>query len=393
MNDNEDKAAISTKKKILFSFITFLILWLVFDTSLYVFLRTIQKKHNIFFEFTVPNSEQIAGYAKKYYHPKWGWDTFEERKGQFGNRKGRNYPRKEAYTIKTFGDSYTYADGVEDNETWEYYIEEQSGWECLNFGVLGYGTDQALLKYKDINIKTKYTILAILDENIGRVMCQWWGFYREGGVGIKPKFAFDEFKNILLVGNPIKNIDEVKKLGDINFLNELKKNDYWYSYYTKLGGPNKLVWPATYTVLTHMRFFMNYSRVYFSHAFFPSYESETAIKKFYHLYNKDSDGIRIMLYIVDEFINTANSKGEIPIIVIFPIIHTVDIYKKFGKKPHQTLIDYLNDIQCNFIDFTDIFVKEKYIDYYQNKDGHFTVEGNKKVAGVIIEYIRRLSSF
>jgi len=392
MKNSIKKPLISSKKKILFSLITFFFLWLIFDTSLYVFLKVIQKKHNIFFEFVVPDSKQIEGYANKYYHQKWGWDTFEERKGQFGNRKGRNYPKKESYTLKTFGDSFTYADDVEDNETWEHYIEDGTNWECLNFGVLGYGTDQALLKYKDTKIKTKYTILAILDENIGRIMCQWWGFYREGDVGIKPKFSFDKNKNIILFENPINNKNEVKRLGDINFLNELKKDDYWYGYYTKLGGPNKLAWPATYTVLTHTRFFINYSRIYLNHILAPTYESETAIKKFYHLYKKDSDGIRIMKYIVDEFINTANKRGEIPVIIIFPVIHSVDIYKKFNKKAHQTLVDYLNDIQCNFIDFTDIFVKEKYINYYQNKDGHFTVDGNKKVADVLVEYIKKLSS-
>jgi len=388
-----DKASnISIKKKILFSLITFVVLFLIADTSLYVFLKIIQKKHNIFFEFIVPDKTQIEGYAKKYYHPKWGWDTFEENRGQFGNRKGRMYVKKEEYTIKTFGDSYTYADGVEDFETWEYYIEEKTGWECLNFGVLGFGTDQALLKYKDIKIKTKFTILAILDENIGRLMCQWWGFYREGGVGMKPRFSLDRDKMIIFIDNPIKNKDEVKKLGDINFLNELKKDDYWYNYYKKLGGPNRLLWPATLTVLSHMKFFVNYAIVYARHVLAPSYESETTIKKFYHLYNKESDGITIMKYVVDEFIDTANKRGETPIIVIFPVVHTVHIYKKIGKKPHQSLIDYLNNINCNFIDYTDIFVKENYLNYYQNKDGHFTKEGNKKVADIMIEYIKRTYS-
>lgn len=385
------KTSLSKKKKITFSFIMIFFLWLFFDAALYIFLGALQKKHNIFFEFKVPEKHQVEGFAEKYYHPRWGWDIFKEMRGQFGNRKGRNYEIKEVYTIKTFGDSFTYADGVKDNETWQYFIEEWTGWECLNFGVLGFGTDQALLKYKDTPIKTKYTLLAILDENIGRLMCQWWGFYREDGVGIKPKFIVDKDNSIRLMDNPIKNKNDVVKLGDINFLNSLKKDDYWYNYYMSLGGPKKLTWPATYTALKHIKFFINYARIYITHVLSPSYESETTIKKFYHLYDVNSDGLRIMKYIVDEFIKTAKERGERPVIVIFPIVHTVTIYKKFHKKPHQALIDYLRFINCNFIDFTDVLVKEDYLNYYQNRDGHFTVEGNKKVAQVLIAYIKSLN--
>ncbi len=390
-DDKKEIMPLSTRKKILFSLITLFFLWFILDISLYVFLNILQKKYNIFFAFRIPNTKEIEGYANKYYHFKWGWDIFPEMKGEFGNRKGRIYPKKDVYTIKTFGDSYTYADGVNDNETWEYYIEEKTGWECLNFGVLGFGTDQALIKYKDIPVRTRYTILAILDENIGRVMCQWWGFYREGGVGIKPKFVMDKNGSIRLLENPIRSKEEVKKLGDINFLNELKKDDYWYNFYLKLGGPERLSWPATLMILRHIKFFINYAKIYIAHVILPTYESETTIKKFYHLYDKDSEGIKIMKFIVDEFIKTAKERKETPIIVIFPISHTVNIYKKFHKKPHESLIEYLKGIGCNYIDFTDILVNEDYLRYYQNKDGHFTKEGNQRVADVIVTYIKKLS--
>jgi len=60
--------------------------------------------------------------------------------------------------------------------------------------------------------------LAILDKNIGRVMCQWWCFYREGGVGIKPRFIVDMNGNIRLKENPVRSKDDVKNLCDINFV-------------------------------------------------------------------------------------------------------------------------------------------------------------------------------
>ncbi len=391
MKDNSKKSSgISSQKKILFSLFTFFILWLIIDISLYAFLKRVQKNHNLFYGFVIPNNKQIEGYAKKYFHPQWGWDIIEEEKGQFGNRKSRNYINKEEYKIKTFGDSFTYGDGVEDYETWEYFVEEETGWECLNFGVGGYGTDQALLKYKDTKIKTKYTILAILDENIGRIMTQWWGFYHKQNIQIKPKFSISDSNSIFLISNPIKYVNDVKKLRDVEFVNKLKKDDYWYSYYTKLNGPKKLIWPATFTVIPHIGFFINNFKVYIKNFLTPSFESETATSKFFHLYNKNSDGIRIMQYIVDEFINTANKRGEIPIILIFPNNHSVDILKKFGKKPYQSLVKYLEDIQSDFIDFGDVFVQEKYINYYKGQGGHFSADGNKRIANALVNYIKQL---
>ena len=53
--------------------------------------------------------------------------------------------------------------------------------------------------------------------------------------------------------------------------------------------------------------------------------------KFFHLYKDGSDGIKIMQHIVDEFIKTANMRDEIPIIIVFPIRHSVDIVKKYRK--------------------------------------------------------------
>jgi len=118
----------------------------------------------------LPSSKQIEHFVQKHFHQTWGWDIDEEEKGPLGNRKGHLYQGKQIYKIKVFGDSFAYCDQVKDNETWEYLVEENTGWECINFGVPAYGPDQALLKYKDNNIETEYVILTILDENIGRLL-------------------------------------------------------------------------------------------------------------------------------------------------------------------------------------------------------------------------------
>lgn len=50
--------------------------------------------------------------------------------------------------IATYGDSHTAGAEVDDRETWQFYLEKQLGYEVKNFGVGGYSTDQALLKFE-----------------------------------------------------------------------------------------------------------------------------------------------------------------------------------------------------------------------------------------------------
>lgn len=105
------------------------------------------------------------------------------------------------------------------------------------------------------------------------------------------------------------------------------------------------------------------------------------------MYDKSSDGLAIMRYIIDEFVSTARFRGETPIIVLFPMLDSVVIMKRFNTKPYRPLVEHLDTRGYNYIDCGDIFVKEQYEDYYH---GHFSVEGNRRVAQAVAEYIERL---
>ena len=73
-----------------------------------------------------------------------------------GMRSQREYsqtPPPDTVRIALFGDSFTAGNGVGDDETWGHYLElelNQAGirTEVLNFGVSGYGMDQAFLRWQ-----------------------------------------------------------------------------------------------------------------------------------------------------------------------------------------------------------------------------------------------------
>lgn len=202
MLETQETTKMSRGKKLLFSLITIFILWLFFDTAAYILIQKLQNIYSIFYGFQPATDEYLEAY-KKHFHPRWGWDIPKNRQGQLGNRKSREYEKKDEYTMKVFGDSFAYSTG-DDNETFESMIEEKTGWECLNYGVGGYGTDQALLKYKDNTIKTKYTLLCIMDEDMGRCMNICRGLFYNIGEGLqpKPRFAISDVNSIRLINNP-----------------------------------------------------------------------------------------------------------------------------------------------------------------------------------------------
>lgn len=83
--------------------------------------------------------------------------------------------KSEKLRIALFGDSFTHGDEVSYSDTWGFHLEtnlKAYGIECevLNFGVSGYGTDQALLRYLTLGLEMKpdLVILGFQIENFWR---------------------------------------------------------------------------------------------------------------------------------------------------------------------------------------------------------------------------------
>ncbi|MEO6554342.1 MAG: hypothetical protein ABIO96_07330 [Nitrospiraceae bacterium] len=76
--------------------------------------------------------------------------------------------------IALVGDSYTFGEDVAYEDTWGYLLERALGpeFEVLNFGVPGYGVDQAYLRYeKDVREwKPKVVIFSFISHDVERAM-------------------------------------------------------------------------------------------------------------------------------------------------------------------------------------------------------------------------------
>ena len=151
--------------------------------------RIIEQKTNYtVFSSTLGWSIKQNGYSKLY------------KSNSQGLRSNREYeltPPHGISRITTFGDSFTHCDDVNNNETWQAIIESyQSNLEVLNFGVPGYGLDQAYLRYLEdgSQYESHITLIGFMSENIYRNVNTFRPFYyKTTGIPLaKPRFLIDK---------------------------------------------------------------------------------------------------------------------------------------------------------------------------------------------------------
>ena len=133
-----------------------------------------------------------------------------------GIRSAREFdltPPVNTLRIAAFGDSFTAGDDVADDETWSSQLERLLvangiAAEVLNFGVGGYGMDQALLKWRHhgIQFQPHIVIFGLQPENLKRnvnVFRQLLDPSRYTLPFSKPRFALNEVALALLNSPPL----------------------------------------------------------------------------------------------------------------------------------------------------------------------------------------------
>jgi hypothetical protein len=182
------------------------------------------------------------------FSPSLGWSIKENGRKKLyqanssGIRSNKEYaltPPLGVRRISTFGDSFTHCDGVSNNETWQAIMESyDSNMEVINFGVGGYGTDQAYLRYLEegSQYKSQIVLIGFMTENINRNVNTYRPFYfpKTSMPFTKPRFVIKNGK-LSLIPNQMQRLHDYKMLllHPQDVLSEVAINDYYYqNHYT-----------------------------------------------------------------------------------------------------------------------------------------------------------------
>ncbi len=90
-----------------------------------------------------------------------GWSNIKLSTDVNGFRN--SYPNPNAkFKVLTVGDSFTWGDQVNDNDTWQSCLNKQlNEFEFINAGVFGYGTAQALMRSEEIMKRKNYDFVIL----------------------------------------------------------------------------------------------------------------------------------------------------------------------------------------------------------------------------------------
>lgn len=282
--------------------------------------------------------------------------------------------------IATFGDSFTHNDEVDNNQTWQRFIEKKDDkFEVINFGVGGFGIDQAFLRYLQEGKKynSHIVLIGFMQENYFRHVNSYRPFYapKTGIPFSKPRFVIRDYK-LTLIDNPIRDVKDYKRLleEDKDYVQYLCKYDHYCQDYPYSGR-----WDGVASIrlikLLKQQYFRKQPKLLQG-----------------SMYNMDSEAYRVTKYLIDSFYQKVKEDGAIPIIVNFPDTLIFKLHLKEGKKRYEDLLNHWKKENHNYIDLTDHFLADSRIDEVSEifaENGHYNAYGNTYVADYIIEGVKR----
>lgn len=241
--------------------------------------------------------------------PLLGWpDPAASSEGELasdGTRRDPGFPEPEEAPacVAVFGDSFTWGDEVGAGESYPAALGRSLGCRVANFGVPGYGTDQALLRYRDrVRSDAPVVVLGHYSGDIIRNVNRYRGFLTNTGFGMKPRFRIGSEGELELIPPADLSARQMRELGEHP---EWLPHEFFFP-----GGEagivrRKLPFTATaISVLGHYRLQARLNGV-------PSYQA-------FYAPDHPSRALEVTAGIARAFAQTARARGQHPILVLVP---------------------------------------------------------------------------
>lgn len=304
------------------------------------------------------------------------------------NTNHENLPIK----IACYGDSFAFARHVNDNETWEWYLSELTNTNVLNYGVGNYGLDQSIIRLQREFEKNKaeITVIAVVPETICRIQSVWKHYSEYGNLlGFKPRFV-NESNTLKLIPNLM---DNEKKIYDyLDYLNEFRRNDYFYKNKFK---KDILGFPYSFSLLKNIKrnipliFTLLLKKISMCKDCPWKIILKENFKQCLKQY-KNKESVDLLLSLIEYYKDCAEQVGTKAVFVFMPYLNDL----KYAKIKGSYYSDFCKSAKDKipFLDLTEHFLNEPDSEKLYTNDfygGHLSALGNKKAAEYINEFIEK----
>jgi hypothetical protein len=324
-------------------------------------------------------TESYESYSGRH-HPRLGWLPSPANLDVEGSLPIPAFPdptRNRDY-VSLYGESFTQGAGVDPEHAWSNVLSLLLNRRVANFGVSGFGTDQAYLRFLDNREDpADIVILGFLSENVIRNVNQLRNMISTPtSCFIKPRFILDEREQLTLVPIPSLTKREYSTLRE----NPGAVLPHEYFLPGGISGYQRMQFPYTWGII---KAFPIIYRTLLLHrpTFFDFYQP-----------GHPSKAVDVTVGIMEEFSREARKRGKQPLILIIPTHFDILEYRHSGKWVYQPLIDLLTKKNLAFIDagprlsqyLADAGVETLYSPATQN---HLNGKGNEVLARIVYDYL------
>lgn len=296
-----------------------------------------------------------------------------------GARGPREYgpaPAPGKRRVVTFGDSFTFGDEISPEDSFQLQLEGlDPKLEVLNFGVSGYGTDQAWLRYQRVGrgLGAEVVCIGLMLENIGRNVNRYRPLWatRTGVCVTKPRFVLGAGGALGLVPQPFETRSELHAaIVDGSVLARAAEHEYW------LGRPN--VPTGKLSGLVRVA------------AGFLAYRERAPARLWRE---PEGEPFRVTLAILDGFQRQALSDGaHLAPVLVFPALEDMLAYALPGRPYWTELLAELERRRMPHIDLIAPLTAAAHAERDGIKKlyagGHLSGDGNAIVARELLAWIR-----
>jgi hypothetical protein len=316
--------------------------------------------------------------------PLLGWPakkTDENGLGLIESRPIPTYPTPGHECVSLYGDSFTYGDEVAHSEAWSNVLSSKLKCRVGNYGIGGYGTDQAYLRFlNNVHDSARVVILGIFPENVLRNVNRYRYLLDARTVfSLKPRFVL-EHDRLRLIEMPAWNQEEflvATESPENAFEHEAFLPDSEY-------GPVSLSFPYSWKAV----------KLLLSDRARSAILGHTSWEVFYRD-DHPTQALRITSEIADLFAKTSQSRGKVPLLLIYPTPRSFKQFKETGRVITRPLIENLERRRIPYLDLHAGFGKrvEKpgfFCDLLTQPAkcaGHFNSEGNAMVSDIVYEHL------
>lgn len=304
-----------------------------------------------------------------------GWGPGRDKTAADGTRNDPAHAAVSETCISLFGDSFTWSEEVDDHEAWGSVLGSRIKCRVANYGVGGYGSDQAYLRYLSVPARSRIVLLNHLSENILRNVNQYRNLLAPGAeFNFKPRFVNQGGTNVMV---PLPDI----AAGDIqDFLSNPER--YLTNEYFIPGGPSgnqKVKFPYTLTLLKALLWndrLRAWGKPWYADFYLPDHPS---------------NGLDVTVGILAAFANSAVSRDQLPIVTLIPTCRDLKIKASGGELPYEALRRRIAAMGIRHIDFgSEIARRAQSVEpesLFTHCKGHFNATGYRLLADITFDYL------